>query len=234
MKDDLNQYAEDILLGFPVKIEVGNRYFYIHPKTLGKTILLNRMRKQLSVNEDNVKINPLAEALRIAKEQHDIAIMMVAYLLAESKKDMYLHERIEDTVNFLDSNLSTEDLATLLCVALRDEDITSVEKFFKVDKDFEMRQKVAKAKKNDNIIQFGGRSIWGYLIGPAMEKWRMTFEDVVWKLSYSNLMMLLRDTIDVVCLTDDERKKCHISSDGDVINADDPKNWARIRAMKWD
>ena len=47
-------------------------------------------------------------------------------------------------------------------------------------------------------------------------------------------MMLFNDRQDSTYLTDEERKKIHLKQGGTVINADDPANIARIKAMHWD
>ena len=46
--------------------------------------------------------------------------------------------------------------------------------------------------------------------------------------------MLFNDRSDSIYLTDEERKKAHLRQSGAVINADNPANMAKIKAMHWD
>ena len=44
----------------------------------------------------------------------------------------------------------------------------------------------------------------------------------------------MADAITSVYLTDEEKKEARIPNDRTFINADDPENMAKIKAMKWD
>ena len=54
---------------------------------------------------------------------------------------------------------------------------------------------------------------------------------VVWGISYTNLRMLMADSISTVYLTADERKLLNIFDPKERINADDPKNRELIKSM---
>lgn len=81
---------------------------------------------------------------------------------------------------------------------------------------------------------FGGHSIWGTLIDFACERYGWSFDYIMWEISYNNLLMLFNDRSDSIYLTDEERKKAHLRQSGAVINADNPANMAKIKAMHWD
>jgi hypothetical protein len=53
---------------------------------------------------------------------------------------------------------------------------------------------------------------------------------VIWDISYNLLQMLLADAEVTVFLTDEEKKKAHVST-GTFINGDDPNAWAQMEAM---
>ena len=86
----------------------------------------------------------------------------------------------------------------------------------------------------DYSLTFGGKSIYGTLIDTACQRYGWTFEYVVWGISYANLQLLLADSVTSIYLSDEERKRVNIPQDRDIINADDPANMAKIKAMKWD
>lgn len=72
------------------------------------------------------------------------------------------------------------------------------------------------------------------MIDTACQRYGWTFEYVVWGISYANLQLLLADSVTSIYLSDEERKRVNIPQDRDIINADDPANMAKIKAMKWD
>ena len=87
---------------------------------------------------------------------------------------------------------------------------------------------VCRYKSNDNPT-FGGKTIFGQLIDPAIERYGWTYEYVVWGVSYATLTVLLADKVTQVFLTDDEKKRVpkHLL-DNDKMSGDDPRNYARM------
>lgn len=72
--------------------------------------------------------------------------------------------------------------------------------------------------------------LYGLLIDFACQRYGWTMDYVLWGISYVNLNMLFADAITTVYLSEEERKKLG-RGDGEVINADDPRNRDLIRRM---
>ena len=70
--------------------------------------------------------------------------------------------------------------------------------------------KIKKAKESKNQFVFGGKTIWGSLIDEACERYKWTFDYVLWEISYNNLMLMMQDKITSIYLSDEEIKKAHI------------------------
>lgn len=135
----------------------------------------------------------------------------------------------------LRNNLSNEEMSQLLVIVLTKDNTDEFIKYFGIDRERKELAKVSMIKnKKGNSITFGGKSVFGSLILPACEKLNMTPQQIVWEISFSFLQMLMADTITSVYLTDEEKKEARISNDRTFVNADDPKNMAKIKAMKWD
>lgn len=224
----------DTLTDVPVRFEVNDKEYSIYPLTLGKTLLVDRLRKKLSINPERSKTDPLREALRICDENKETVLRLLAYCTLREKEEIQDEVCIKERISVL-SKLEPDEMATLLLTVISDNALSDLIKHFGIDRDNENRRKIAQVKKNsNNTVAFGGHSIWGTLIDFACERYGWSFDYVMWRISYNNLMMLFNDRQDSTYLTDEERKKIHLKQGGTVINADDPANIARIKAMHWD
>ena len=100
-----------------------------------------------------------------------------------------------------------------------------------IDKENTERKRIAKVKKNNSSISFGGNSTYGTMIDFACQRYGWTFDYVVWGISYINLRMLMADAITTVYLSSDEMKQLGISGSEEIIDAGNPKNRERIKAL---
>lgn len=223
----------DTLTDAPVVFEVNNKKYSIYPPTLGKTLLIDRLKRKLSINPERSKANPLEEALRVCEENKEIVLQLLAYCTLRMKEDIQNEACIKERISVL-SELGPDELATLLLTVISDTTISDLIKHFDIDKDNDNRREIARVKNSNNTVMFGGHSIWGTLIDFACGRYGWSFDYIMWEISYNNLLMLFNDRSDSIYLTDEERKKAHLRQSGAVINADNPANMAKIKAMHWD
>ncbi|MFK2700239.1 hypothetical protein ACIXR5_12525 [Bacteroides fragilis] len=231
---DIDADIADIIMSVPRGFKVGKRKFYLYPITLGKTYLISRLMSSLNINLKIVHANPYMEALRLCQDKKNIVCRILSYHTINKKKDLFDNDLIQERCDFFIKELDNESLAQLLVMVLSEGDISQFTKHLGIDKEKEWQEKAMKAKRDNNSFVFGGKSIYGTLISSACERYGWTFEYVVWGISYANLQLLLADSITSIYLSDEERKRVNIPKDRNVINADDPANMARIKAMKWD
>lgn len=235
MKDySIDMDIADTIMGIPRGFKVSNRQFYFYPVTLGKTYLLSRLISSLDINQDIIRSNPYMEALRLCREKRDIICRMLSYHTINKKKELFNNDLIQERCNFFHKELDDESMAQLLIIILPEGDISQFIKHLGIDKEKEWQSKAMRAKKNNNSLVFGGKSIYGTLIDSACERYGWTFEYVVWGISYANLQLLLADSVTSIYLSDEERKRANVPKDRNIIKADDPANMERIKAMKWD
>ena len=223
----------DTLTDAPVVFEVNNKKYSIYPPTLGETLLIDRLKRKLSINPERSKANPLEEALRVCEENKEIVLQLLAYCTLRMKGDIQNEACIKERISVL-SELGPDELATLLLTVISDTTISDLIKHFGIDKGNDNRREIARVKNSNNTVMFGGHSIWGTLIDFACERYGWSFDYIMWEISYNNLLMLFNDRSDSIYLTDEERKKAHLRQSGAVINADNPANMAKIKAMHWD
>lgn len=225
----------DIIMERPFGFKVGERQFYLYPMTLGKSYLLSRIIESLDINNNLLSSNPYAEAIRLCSLNKDSVVRIIVYNTLNSKQDIFNDELVNERMKFFADCLDEKELAELLSIVLSSDDIGKYTKYLGIDRDRKSLEKVMRVKgENKNNIDFFGKSIMGTLIIPACEKLNMTPSQIVWDISISFLRLLMADCVTSVYLTDDERKKVHISSDRNFISGDDPRNMELIKSMKWD
>lgn len=233
-KEYIEMDIADAIMERPHGFHAGNRQFYIYPSTLGKTYLVNRIIQSLGADENMIAINPFMEALRICREKRDSVCLLLSYCTSKTKEEVFDRKIIKERTTFFAENLSDEDMAQLLIIVFTSDKVDSFIKHLGIDREHKEREKVSKAKKNDNTFTFGGKSIYGSLIDVACERYGWTMEYVVWGISYANLRMLMADIVTSIYLTDDEMKKARIKKKSTFINGDSKENIAKIMSMRWD
>lgn len=232
---NLDHEVADILTEMPQGFDVGSRRFYLYPVSLGKSYLLSRLTDNLNIDKKLLHSNPFAEALRLAIADADGVCLIIALHTARTRQECYDTKRLKKTAKYFTTRLSVEEIAQLFTLTIADKNLSEIMVHLGIDADNRRRQRVMAAKNKDrNTYTFGGNSIFGAMIAPACEKLHMTPQQVVWDISLKFLRLLLADNITQVYLTDEERKRCRVSNDGDRINGDDPAMQERIRQMKWD
>ena len=224
----------DAIIEKPQWFSVGRRHFYLYPVTLGKMYLLQRLTSLLELKEENIKINPYLEVLRVIGEHRMSCCRLLAYHTFSSKKDFFSKKKMDDRTNFFHKELSDEDLGSLLVLILTRSDFTvQFIRFLKIDKEQERMDEVSRVKDNKNTFSFGGKSVYGMLIDGACERYGWTMEYVLWGISYTNLQLLLKDSVKTVYLTDEEAKRVHINNENNIIDGNDESVIDYIRNTSW-
>lgn len=225
----------DILMERPRCFTVGSRQFCLYPVTLGKSYLLARLIKSLDIDERMLKINYSAEALRLIHQKPDIVYRLIAYHTINTKTDLFNENLVRRRMDYFRRHLTDEDAAELMIAVLTPVDVRDVERKLGITAERERYEKTVRQKKyGKNNLVFGAVTMMGALILPACEKLNMTPHEVMWEISYPMLQLLMADAIMQVYMTDEELKRNNVSTDREIIKADDPANLARIKAMKWD
>lgn len=144
---------------------------------------------------------------------------------------MFDNSKVDKRTKLFSRTLSEEELATILVLILTSDNMDTFLRHFGIDKENTERKRIAKVKKNNGSISFGGNSTYGTMIDFACQRYGWTFDYVVWGISYINLRMLMADAITTVYLSSDEMKQLGISGSEEIIDAGNPKNRERIKAL---
>lgn len=206
-----------VLTDMPLGVSVGKEHFSLYPQTLGRMYLTSQLIDKLEISQDNLKINSFMEALRVVTNHRKESCQLIAYHTLRKKAEMLNTKTLDHRVNTLMKNCDKEDLATLLITILADSTLNDITKDFGIDNESQRMNKINKAKDTKNQYVFGGKTIWGGFIDAACERYGWTFDYVVWRISYNNLTLMMKDKITSIYLSDEERKKAHIPAANEEV-----------------
>lgn len=224
----------DTIIDRPKGFSVGRRHFYLYPVTLGKMYLQQRIVENLELNTELLRVNPCVEALRLVETKKEDCCLLLAYHTLQTKKDVLNNRIVTIRKNIFLREMENEDIATLTLACLTSDKTTNIAQHLGIDKELRRMSDVAKAKKSNNTYTFGGKSIYGALIDAACERYKWTFDYVVWEISYTNLQLLLKDKVNSLYLTDEEMKTVHINNTSAIIDGNNMELvMDAIQEMNW-
>lgn len=223
----------DTIIDRPKGFSVGRRHFYLFPITLGKMYLQQRIIDTLNIDNDLLQRNPYAEALRIVSTNKEECCLLLAYHTLQKKEDILSNRKVTIRKNIFLKEITNEDIATLLITCISDNKVELFLRHLKIDEEIEKMSEVSKAKDDRSTLSFGGKSIYGTLIDAACERYKWSFDYVVWGISYTNLQLLLKDSIKSVYLTDEERKRVHINDRSVTDGNSKEAVMEAISSMSW-
>lgn len=242
---DLSQEMIDTLLGKSFDVNIGNRTFTVARASLGKILLLNEVTSQITPYikvPDTMKGNRQLQSLYVIAavggmvkrpEQRALIIRSLAITLLNTRHELMSASNRTQVEQYITSHLSDEEIASLYINLRTFEDVDGYIKELGIGREIERMNKAQKVKKQSNTLIFCGVSVWGNLIDPIAERYGWTLDYILWGISFANIRMLMADRRKEVYLTDEERKKAHISTDGILVNGDDAEAvMAFIRANR--
>lgn len=232
-KINVEQIIADSILSNPMRFEVGGQQFSFYPPTLGQVLMTKEVLSKAGFSWERFSANPIGEAMTFVGSSKKDALKVIAINLLVGKENVCNSRAVEKVEKEIAGLSNGKELPTLLIAMLtRDNNmIDSVIKNTGLQRDRTNMQKVMSVKQGKNNFVFGRRTLFGQLIDSACSRYGWTFEYVIWGISYQNLQLLVADQEVSVFLSDKELKEVHITNDREVINADDPSNMERIKAM---
>lgn len=233
---ELDMYLSDALMERPYAFSAGAFRFYLYPVTFGKMQLLQRQMENLDIDMDQLQKDVSIEALRLAKEKRDECLTVITYHTCKTKDELFDITLVNERKSIFDKEMDEEDIAALMITVLTSDKTSLFIKHLGIDREQERTRVVSeiKARSDRNSITIGGKSLYGSFIAPLMEM-GLSWDEIMWGRSYTNLRLLLADKINTMYLSDDEMKSvpAWAKGDGKVIKADDPRNKDIIKQMNW-
>lgn len=220
----------DAVIERPVDFSVGKTRLNLYQASLGKMFLVTRLLDSMKVSQQRLSEDAFSEAARLCRFNRENVVRLIAFYTVKYKEDHFNNELIERRCSIL-STLDDEELTTLLMIVLTQDSSDKFIKEYGIDKEKQIVQRIVKYKQDKGNLSFGGKTVYGTLIDSACERYGWSFDYVVWGISYTNLRMITADSVVSMYLSKDDMKKLHVSADREVIDASDPKNFEKIKAM---
>ena len=228
-KRRIEKMMEDSIMEMPIGFEVGGVHYFLYPVTLGTAYLISREREGMAENIKYIYEN--ASDLERLDYRKSLCRIVAIQTLGEKSKILD-YAVLSERTNTLYQSLDDDGLFRLYDIIIESmNDATFFIKNSGLDYDKKRLDKIAKYKEDGGNLSFGARTPYGSIIGPACEKFGWTIDYVVWGIGYTNLTMLLADAHVSVYLSKEDRKKLKISTDREIIDANDPANIERIRQI---
>lgn len=220
----------DAVIERPVDFSVGKKRLNLYQASLGKMFLVTRLLDSMKVSQQRLSEDAFSEAARLCRFNRENVVRLIAFYTVKYKEDHFNNELIEQRCSIL-STLDDDELTTLLMIVLTQDSSDKFIKEYGIDKEKQIVQRIVKYKQDKGNLSFGGKTVYGTLIDSACERYGWSFDYVVWGISYTNLRMITADSVVSMYLSKDDMKKLHVSADREVIDASDPKNFEKIKAM---
>lgn len=224
-----NNEIIDVLLERPTNVEIGSRSFSIKPLTFGKYMLMQKYVFMLNIRMESE--NPQEVIVKAVKDNMDVATSMTAIFLTDDRESLFRHNHITELSEYIKDNLSVADIATLIEMYFSMTSVTKYYRILGIDKEKEKMKKIQRAKDESSSIVVGGVSMFGSLIDSACERYKWTYDYVVWGISYNALQLIMADSVQSVYLSEKEKSRCHISTDGINLSGDDRNNIELIKNL---
>ena len=234
--NEIEQYLSDALTEKPYGFTIGDKHLFLYPVTLGKIYRLKPIIDSLEINSENIQRDVSLEALRLAKEKKDECLTIISYHTCQYKHEIDDVMFIENRKALFNEELSDEDVASLMLIVLTTDRTNLFIKHFGIDKEHEDMRKVMEVKNrgDKNNFNFGGLTMYGSFIYPLLEL-GMSWNEIMWERSYTNLRLLLADKVNSIYVSDDERKHIRISKDRNRVNGDNKQAILQaIQSETWD
>lgn len=225
---ELEHDLADVIIEKPFEFTVGRKHLRLYPVTLAKTLMLGRYMDELDIDTDLLDRNPYLEAIRLVHRHRDLCATIIAIHTAPNTyRDLFDLQALRVRRNLL-KKAGSEDLATLLVIALTSDKTAVLSSHFGITEERERMAAVARAKKSRNSLSFGGKTIFGSFIAPLHE---MGYSDseILYERGYSYLRMMLADKMTEVYLTDEELEGLPASVGGRMLDGNDPASLAALK-----
>lgn len=229
----MNEIGTDILLERPYLFEVDGERFAIYPPSIGVLSLMQIRLRKLNISQKALESVGSLELLRVADVQKDECCQLIAMATRRSHEDALNDRDTQRIAEMFSESLETDEVATLLVAALQFNRYQQWMDDAGIAKERKRMADVMRHKDRKGSVSFGGKSLFGQLIDPAMERYGWTYEYVVWGISLAVLEILMADKISEIIISDEERKKipARLLETEDAISGDDPRNWNKVEQI---
>lgn len=228
----MNDLGTDILLERRHEFTVHGRYFTLYQPSLGITTMIKASLEGIGIDLNEMMVEPTVYLLPIVEKRPLDCCRIIALSACATRAEAQSSKHVNVIARHLRKWLSSAEIISLLLISIGNNRVGEWLNQSGIAKENERMRSVSACRK-DGSPTFGGKTIFGQVIDPAMERYGWTYEYTVWGISYAALTTLLADRVTSIMLTDEERKKVpkHLIDTGERISGDDPANIEKMMRM---
>lgn len=230
----INDTLADAVMARPREFSIGKKRFCLWSPSLGMSMMIERHIASLGIDMAIMERNPSLESLRLAAAKKDEVCHLLSILTFRTFESLSDSSLIQRRASMFAKNLTTEEIAQLLLVALNEPSPEALMKESGILQEQQEMSRIAAHKNKDgHTMSFCGKTIYGTLIDAACSKYGWTKEYVVWGIDLLSLRMMLADAINTVYLSDEDMKALSISNTKHEVYGMTQDDINRLKAMDW-
>ena len=229
-KDNMNEALADAVMDRPREFFIGERRFCLWSPSLGMSLMLERHIRELGIDDELMTKKPTMEVMRLVKDKRNQICDILSIHSFRKFRDLCNSARISERSDYFFSNLDDNELSKLFMIVLSEPNAETLISLSPIGEQREKQALIAKIKSSANSLTFGGNTIYGMLIAPAMTTFHLSFHEAVWGISLTNLKMLLADNINSVYLSDKEAKKYGMATEKPQTIGMSAEDFDRLKA----
>jgi hypothetical protein len=228
----MNNLGTDILLERRHEFKVHDALYTLYPPSLGITSMIKASLEGIGIDLQSLATAPAFALLPLIESRPLDCCRIIALATCRGRDEAMSSKVIDTKAKQIHKWLQPDEIMSLLLIAITNNRVGEFLKESGIEKENGRMRRVASFKKNDTPM-FGGKTIFGQMLDPVLERYGWTYEYAVWGVSYATLTALMADKVTSIILTDDEKKQVpkRLLETEDAINGDDPKNWAKIKQL---
>ena len=217
-KDRVEETLADAALGRPREFFVGRRRFCLYPPSLAVSLLASRRIQSIGIDATLLEADPAMEAMRLVSSARREVSALIALHTLRGRRALTDSRCLSRRARLLSRSLADAELAQLLLVVLTEPGADTLLRDCGLAAERDRMKRISAIRREGGrTLTFGGKTLFGSLIGPAMETFHIPYETAVWEMSLVSLRLLLSDHISSVFLSDDEMKKLSAHKDAGEV-----------------
>lgn len=228
----MTDLGTDILLERRHEFKVHDALYTLYPPSLGIAALMKASLEGIGVDWPALADAPAFALLPLIESKPLDCARIIALATCKGRDEAMSSKVVDNKAKQINKWLKADEILSLLIIVITNNRVGEFLKDSGIEKENERMRRVASYKKNETPT-FGGKTIFGQLLDPVLDRYGWTYEYAVWGVSYAALTALMADKVTSIILTDEEKKAVpkRLLENESAINGDDPNNWAKVKQL---
>lgn len=198
----LRELTERSIIGRPQEFEAGGRRFRLYPASLGRSLVTGSYLRELFGDGE---CPGLEELVRLSRERSETVSIIISLSTLRGRDEVTDTALVEERASYFRRTLGAESLAELLLASMSEVRAEELMELSGLSDEHRERSLLGeRRRRHGRTVTYGGKTLYGRLVGPACEAMHCVPETVIWEVSLLHLRMVLSDRIESVYLDEEE------------------------------